>query len=138
MIDYEKKEYIRKLNQSEVSYNEKSWFIPIFTVRSKNKNKIRIVCDAAASVNNISLNSALLKGLDLLKSLWGILIRFIVKPVAICGDIREMFHQIRIAKDDQPAQQFLWRGGDMSENIQTYVMTVIANYVRDKNAKRSE
>ena len=74
--------------------------------------------------------------------------RFREKPVAICGDIREMFHQIRIAKDDQRAQQFLWRGGDMSKKIETYVMTVmtfgascspsLANYVRDKNAELFE
>ena len=55
IIDYEKKGYIRKLNQSEVSHDEKSWFIAIFTVRNKNKNKTRIVWDATATVNNISL-----------------------------------------------------------------------------------
>ncbi|XP_037825844.1 uncharacterized protein LOC119613849 [Lucilia sericata] len=96
--DYERKGYVRKLQKNEISYGGKSWFIPIFTVINKNKNKIRIVWDAAAAVENVSLNSVLLKGPDLLKSLLGVILRFRERPIAIAGDIREMFHQIRVTK----------------------------------------
>ena len=40
----------------------------MFTMRDKHKNKIRIVSDAADSVDIIFLNSVLLKERDLLKS----------------------------------------------------------------------
>lgn len=76
----------------------------------------------------------------------GVLLRFCERPIALSGDIREMFHQIRIAKSDQCAQQFLWRGGDTSKRIDVYVMTVmifgafcspsLANFVKNKNAER--
>lgn len=144
--DYEKKGYVRKLQKEEIVSGGKSWYIPTFTVTNKNKNKTRIVWDAAAAVNGVSLNSALMKGPDLLKSLVGILIRFREMPVALSGDIREMFHQVRVAKDDQISQKFLWRNGDISKTIDVYVMTVmtfgascspsLANYVKNKNAER--
>ncbi|XP_049308667.1 uncharacterized protein LOC125777625 [Bactrocera dorsalis] len=144
--DYLEKGYIRKLNVEEISKGGKSWFIPIFTIENVNKNKLRIVWDAAAKVSGTSLNDVLLKGLDLLRSLVGVLLRFRERPVAICGDIREMFHQIRVRAEDQVAQQFLWRNGDSSRHPDVFAMTVmtfgascspsLANYIKDKNALR--
>lgn len=98
--DYEQKGYVRKLRPNEISSGGRSWYIPIFTVKNKNKTKKknRIVWDAAAAVENVSLNSVLLKGPDLLKSLVGVLLRFRERPIALSGDIREMFHQLRIEK----------------------------------------
>ena len=144
--EYEAKGYVRKLKPHEISSSGKSWYIPIFTVTNMNKNKTRLVWDAAATVNDTSLNSFLLKGPDLLKSLSGILLRFRQKPVAICGDIREMFHQVRVNPEDQGAQMFLWRNGDATREMETYCMQVmtfgascspsLANYVKNTNAMR--
>ena len=98
------------------------------------------------TVNNTSLNTVLMKGPDLLKSLVGVLVRFREKPVAICGDIKEMFHQVRIIEEDQVAQKFLWRGGETNRPVETFIMRVmtfgascspsLANYVKNKNAER--
>ena len=85
--DYEKQEYIRKLKKSEIITGGKSWYIPIFSILNVNKNKRCLVWDAAATVTNTALNTVLMKGPDLLKSLVGVLIRFREKPAAICGDI---------------------------------------------------
>ncbi|XP_075163256.1 uncharacterized protein LOC142235886 [Haematobia irritans] len=144
--DYENKGYVRKLHKNEVTSGGKSWYIPIFTVTNINKNKTRLVWDAAAKVNGVALNSCLLKGPDLLKSLVGVLLRFREKPVALCGDIREMFHQIKVINEDQKAQMFLWRGGDTTADIDVYCMQVmtfgascspsLANYIKSKNANR--
>ncbi|XP_053968619.1 uncharacterized protein LOC128870047 [Anastrepha ludens] len=144
--EYEDKGYIRKLTKDEISHGKRSWFIPIFTVTNKNKNKTRLVWDAAATVNGIALNTYLMKGPDLLASLVGILIRFRERAFAITGDIREMFHQIRVRSKDQTAQQFLWRHGNSSRDPDTYVMTVVtfgaacspslANFIKNKNASR--
>ncbi|XP_075170482.1 uncharacterized protein LOC142242847 [Haematobia irritans] len=143
--EYENKGYVRKLEPGEIKTNN-SWYIPVFTVYNKHKDKTRIVWDAAASVDNISLNSLLLKGPDQLRSLVGILIRFRERPIAISGDIREMFHQIRIRQEDLRYQQFLWRSGDSSKPISVYAMTVmtfgascspsLANYIKNRNALR--
>ncbi|XP_053956305.1 uncharacterized protein LOC128861956 [Anastrepha ludens] len=144
--EYEDKGYIRKLTKDEISHGKRSWFIPIFTVTNKNKNKTRLVWDAAATVDGIALNTYLMKGPDLLASLVGILIRFRERAFVITGDIREMFHQIRVRSKDQTAQQFLWRHGNSSRDPDTYVMTVmtfgaacspsLANFIKNKNASR--
>ncbi|XP_036346934.1 uncharacterized protein LOC118756274 [Rhagoletis pomonella] len=143
---YEEKGYIRKLKKGESIVSEKTWFLPIFTGANKNKNKTRIVWDAAAAVENVSLNSYLMSGPDLLTSLIGTLMRFRERRVAIAGDIREMFHQIRIRDEDQASQLFLWRNGNRSRQPDVYAMMVmtfgaacspsLANYVKNENASR--
>lgn len=78
MKDYLQKGYARILSSDEVSaYEGQCWYLPVFIVRNPNKpEKLRLVWDAAATVQNVSLNSVLLKGPDLLTSLPGILRRF--------------------------------------------------------------
>ncbi|XP_036340974.1 uncharacterized protein LOC118750361 [Rhagoletis pomonella] len=144
--DYLRKGYVRKLSADEISTGGKAWYIPIFSVISVNKGKRRLVWDAAAKVEGTALNDVLLKGPDLLRSLVGVLLRFREKPVALCGDIREMSHQVGVIKADQAAQQFLWRDGDRTREPDTFVMVVmtlgascspsLANYIKNRNAYR--
>ncbi|XP_053953165.1 uncharacterized protein LOC128859969 [Anastrepha ludens] len=144
--DYKKKGYIRKLESLETSIGGRSWYLPILTVLNVNKNKTRLVWDAAAKAGNTALNNMLLKGPDQLNSMMGILLRFRERPFAICGDLREMFHQIKVAKEDQVAQKFLWRDGESKRQPDVYAMCVLtfgascspslANYVKNQNAQR--
>lgn len=120
--EYEKKGYARKVSQQELeTLNRDLWYLPIFVVRNPNKpSKVRLVWDAAATVGGTSLNSVLVKGPDLLSSLISVLLRFRQFKVAMSADIQEMFHQIRIKRDDQRYQMFMWPN-DIGE-VETYAM----------------
>ncbi|XP_053691246.1 uncharacterized protein LOC128739767 [Sabethes cyaneus] len=143
--DYVEKGYIRKLTTEEVNQKtQRRWYLPIFPVTNPNKpGKVRIVWDAAAIAYGTSLNSALLKGPDLLRSLLAILLQFRERRIGLSGDIREMFHQVLIRPEDQPCQCFFW----MNENgeMAVYVMRVMtfgaccspstAQFVKNTNAE---
>lgn len=143
--DYESKGYIRKMTKKEIfKANQDCWYLPIFPVVNPNKpEKTRIVWDAAAQVQGISLNSLLLKGPDQLSSLIGVLFRFREFEVAVCGDIEQMFHRILMRQKDQDFQRFLWRK-DVSQEFDVYKMTVLtfgascspstAQFIKNKNA----
>ncbi|KAL7726355.1 hypothetical protein ACLKA6_001572 [Drosophila palustris] len=120
MNSHKHKGYFRRLEDSELAPNDITWFLPIFTVTNPNKKKTRLVWDAAARSQGVSLNDCLLKGPDTLASLMGILIRFRERPIAFSGDIREMFHQVKVRPEDQAAQKFLWRDGNSLRPPETY------------------
>ncbi|XP_058816165.1 uncharacterized protein LOC131679452 [Topomyia yanbarensis] len=146
IADYAAKGYIRRLSDDEVKQQiSQTWFLPVFPVMNPNKpGKIRIVWDAAAKAHGRSLNSALLKGPDLLCSLLAILLRFRLHPVAVTGDICEMFHQVLIREEDQRYQCFFWT--DENNKLVVYAMRVMtfgaccspstAQYVKNVNAER--
>lgn len=121
------------------------WYLPHFAVQNPNKpGKQRLVFDAAARSHGVCLNDRLLEGPDLLLSLPGIIFRFREKATAVTADIQEMFLRIKIRTEDQPAQQFLWRGSNRTEPPRHYKMTsmifgaasspYMAHYVRNHNA----
>ena len=136
--------HARKLTPEEAAApNARRWFLPHHAVTNPNKpDKVRVVFDAAATYRGVSLNEKLLTGPDLLQSLPGVLLRFREGPVAIAADIKQMYHQIKIAKEDQPAISFLWRDLDGSRQPEVYQMEVLifgarsspatANYVLGK------
>ncbi|XP_065075705.1 uncharacterized protein LOC135699384 [Ochlerotatus camptorhynchus] len=148
MAEYEEKGYIRRLSTAEKSQKHSNdWYLPIFPVINPNKpGKIRIVFDAAARVNGVSLNSFLLTGPDQLVSLLSVLFKFREFRVAVVGDIREMFFQVRMKKQDQRSQMILWISGDPDEEPEVYVVQVMtfgaacspscAHYVKNQNADR--
>ena len=57
----------------------------------------------------ISLNDQLLPGPTLSPSLIGVLLCFRQHPVAVSGDIKGMFYQVRLLPEDTPLLRFLWR-----------------------------
>ncbi|XP_017472746.1 PREDICTED: uncharacterized protein LOC108363754 [Rhagoletis zephyria] len=141
------KGYAQKLSLADIAVpRDKVWYLPICVMNNPNKpGKIRMVWDAAAKANGVSLNNFLLSGPDLLNPLVDILLAFRVGRVAICGDIAEMFHRINIRETDMHAQRFLWYDeNDRSQHPSVYVMRAltfglncapcIAHFIRDKNA----
>ncbi|XP_076247767.1 uncharacterized protein LOC143187433 [Calliopsis andreniformis] len=135
--------YARKSRRED---NQRRWYLPHFGVTNPHKpGKLRLVFDAAARTDGVSLNDHLLAGPDMLNSLLGTLFRFRQGLIAFTGDIKEMFLQIKIRTEDQRAQCFLWRGKDRRRPPETYIMTSMifgaasspcsALYVRNRNAE---
>ena len=76
----------------------------------------------------------LLKGPDQITCLLSVLIRFREHKIAVCGDIREMFHQVLVKKDDQQCQRFFWQQGELEDEPEVYVMQVMDD-LRSKSAR---
>ncbi|XP_036335546.1 uncharacterized protein LOC118745966 [Rhagoletis pomonella] len=143
---YIDKDYAHKISPDEASLHcPKTWYLPHFAVTNPNKpGKLRLVFDAAAESYGVSLNSELLKGPQEYRSLPSVLFHFREGAIGVCGDIREMFHQIRIREEDRCAQRFLWRDGDNSREPDVLEMKVMtfgaacspcaAQYVKTLNA----
>lgn len=148
IAEYLSKGYVTRIKDNDIQSKGKVWYLPIFPVFNKNKpGKCRIVWDAAAMSNGVSLNSMLMKGPDFLSSLPSILLRFRQKAVAVCGDIEQMFHQIIIREEDRNVQRFLWRNNNNREP-DIYAMNVmifgascapcISQFVKNINASKFE
>ncbi|XP_055613505.1 uncharacterized protein LOC129759945 [Uranotaenia lowii] len=148
MNDYVAKGYARLLSSEElVEDHPRIWYLPVFPITNPNKpGKTRLVWDAAAKAHGISLNSLLLKGPDLLTSLFAVLLKFRESKIAICGDIREMYHQVLIRKEDQQCQRFFWGKNDETNMPLTYIMQVMtfgacsspctAQFIKNHNAEQ--
>ena len=86
--------------------------------------KLRVVYDASAraSPEYPSLNECLNPGPSLLNRLWDVLVRQRVYPVAVSGDIRQAFLQIRVREAERDALRFHWRSSEENE-VETYRFT---------------
>ncbi|XP_036346973.1 uncharacterized protein LOC118756307, partial [Rhagoletis pomonella] len=122
---YLDKGYAKPLTPDEASVEgPRTWYLPHFGVVNPHKpQKLRIVFDAAAATNGISLNSVLLKGPEQAQPLIAIIHKFRQGVVAVAGDIQEMFSRVQILEADQESQRFLWRDGNTSEPIRIYKMS---------------
>ncbi|XP_065078348.1 uncharacterized protein LOC135701466 [Ochlerotatus camptorhynchus] len=146
--EYQAKGYAHRASGEELANFDprRTWFLPLgAVVNPKKPGKVRLIWDASAKVDGISLNTLLLKGPDELASLLNVLFRFRQFPVAVTANIKEMFHQLGIRELDKCAQLFLWRD-DPSKQPEVYVMDVaifgatcspaMAQYVKNVNARR--
>ncbi|XP_058817711.1 uncharacterized protein LOC131681020 [Topomyia yanbarensis] len=89
----------------------------------------------------------LLKGPDLLVPLAAVLCGFRERSVAVCGDLKQMFHQFRIRQQDVHSQRFLYREHP-SLPVKTFAIDVgsfgatcspcQAQYIKNMNAKEHE
>ena len=93
--EWQTKSYVREVPQEECRVPD-AFYLPTFGVlrRDKDTTKLRVVVDAKARFNNKSLNDGILPGPKLINDLVNVLLRFRHRPVAIAGDVSEMFLQI--------------------------------------------
>lgn len=87
----------------------RGWYLPHFPVvrNDKETTKVRIVMDAAAKLNDRSLNDCKDSGPKLQKDLFEVLLRIRRHPIAMCADISEMFLQIEMDTESRKYHQFL-------------------------------
>lgn len=102
--------YAVKLSPGEVSKEGESWFLPHHLVQHNGKN--RVVFNCSFQFQGQVLNDYLLPGPALGPSLLGVLLRFREHTVAVSGDIKGMFHQVRLLPNDKHLLRFVWRDLD--------------------------
>ncbi|XP_058817796.1 uncharacterized protein LOC131681103 [Topomyia yanbarensis] len=145
--EYQDKQYAHRASEAELQNADprRIWYLPIgAVVNPKKPHKVRLIWDAAAKVESVSLNSMLMKGPDLLVSLAAVLFRFREGSIAVSADVKEMFHQVQIRTADRHSQRFLWRENP-SKPPEIYLMNVAtfgatcsscsAQYIKNKNAQ---
>ncbi|XP_055629686.1 uncharacterized protein LOC129770717 [Toxorhynchites rutilus septentrionalis] len=143
--EYQTKEYAHEATEEELRTADpkKVWYLPLNVVLNPKKpDKVRLIWDAAAMVQGISLNSMLLKGPDLLVPLVSVLLNFRERRIAFGGDFREMYHQMKMIAKDKSAQ---WFRNNSAKEPKVYVMNVAtfgstsspasAQYVKNRNAE---
>ena len=87
-------------------------FMPHNSVVRKDRetSKLRTVFDGSAKQNadEFSLNKRLDEGPNYIPSLFDVLVKFRVHPVALTADVEKAFLQIQIKPDDRDMLRFLW------------------------------
>ena len=87
-------------------------FMPHHSIVCKDgkTSKLRIVFDGSAKQNadEFSLNEHLDEGPNYIPSLFDVLVKFRVHPVALTVDVEKAFLQIQIKPDDRDMFRFLW------------------------------
>lgn len=119
----------RKLTQTEIdNYDGPVYYLSHHEVLKPESasTPCRIVFNSSAKFQGHSLNSYWAKGPDLMNNLLGILVRFREGPAAFVGDIRKMYHAIKISILDKHTHRFLWRDVLQSTEPVTYVMTSVS------------
>ncbi|XP_055632505.1 uncharacterized protein LOC129772980 [Toxorhynchites rutilus septentrionalis] len=145
--DYQTKQYAHRATKEELESADprRIWYLPLGAVTNPRKpGKVRLIWDAAAVVDGISLNTLLLPGPDMLTPLHSVLFRFRQFPFAVSSDIAEMFHQIKVIEPDRHSQRFLWRDNP-EDPPQIFLMDVLtfgatssptsAQYAKNRNAE---
>ena len=86
----------------------------------------RIVFSSSAKFQGHTVNEYWAKGPDLLNNLLDVLIRFRENQIAISGDIRKMYHAVKIDSIDQHTHRFLWRNMEIEREPDVYVITSVS------------
>ncbi|XP_076038665.1 uncharacterized protein LOC143023891 [Oratosquilla oratoria] len=124
MTNLLEKGYAEEVPKYEVS-NQQAWYVPHFGVQHPTKrDRVRVVFDCAARVNDLSLNDLLRQGPDINNLLLGVLLRFRLGLYACTADIETMYYQVKVPKDDRDYLRFLWwKDGHIGSEIVKLRMT---------------
>ena len=116
---YVKKGFARKLTGVEKT---EQWFLPHHPVLSPHKPLPRVVFDSAAVHEGVCLNDCLEAGPSLHNDLPGILMRFRERPIALVGDVFDMFCHVQLRPEDCKYHRYLWRDMETDKPPDIYEM----------------
>ncbi|XP_028405256.1 uncharacterized protein LOC114527762 [Dendronephthya gigantea] len=122
---YVEKGFARKLTPEEHIVNGEQWLLPHHPVISPHKLLPRVVFDSAAKHKGVCLNDCLEAGPSLHNDLPGILLRFRERPIALAGDVSDMFCHVRLREEDCKYHQYLWRDMDSTRPPDVYEMNCL-------------
>ncbi len=114
---------VKKIDPREALTSDESWYIPHHLVSHNGKS--RLVFNCSFQFQGRSLNDTLLPGPTLGASLLGVLLRFREHAVAVCGDIKGMFHQVQLLPEDRPLLRFIWRDMKREDSPEVFEWQVL-------------
>lgn len=118
--DYIDQGHMEKIPEGEKE--KRSVYLPHHAVvrTDKETSRTRVVFDASCKgTNNISLNEELLVGPQLQDDLRYLLMKWRMKRVCFMADIKQMYRQILVTREDAEFQRVIWRP-DESEDFHEY------------------
>ena len=122
---YVEKGFARKLTDAERAESTEEWLLPHHPVLSPHKPLPRVVFDSAAVHDGVCLNDCLEAGPSLHNDLPGILMRFRERPVALAGDVSDMFCHVRLRPEDCKYHRYLWRDMETDRQPDVYEMNCL-------------
>ena len=109
---YMTKHYIEEVEPTTAAEDgSDQWYLPHFPVVRNDRvtTKVRVVFDASVNWGGTSMNEEMYAGRKTQNNIVHVLLRFCLEPVALVGDISEMFLQIQLRQQDRKYHRFLWR-----------------------------
>ena len=111
VIEQQKEEGIVELDDEHPK--SKEFYLPYKPVvrTGAESTKLRVVYDGSAreTPQSPSLNECLYAGPPLQNKLWNVLTRMRFHPVALSGDLKQAFLQVRIKKEERDSLRFFWK-----------------------------
>jgi hypothetical protein len=87
--------------------------------------KLRVVFDASCKVHGqLSFNKALWKGTRIQPKILFILLSFRKNRIVIGGDVKQMYPQVMVKKEDRDHQRILWRW-DVNNSLIAYQLNTL-------------
>ena len=128
IIEMEEMNFARKLTEKEIEdHKGPVHYIAHHAVHRPDSTStpVRIVFNSSSAYHGRVLNDYWRKGPDLLNDLFGIILRFREKEVAVTADISKMYHRVLIPEEDKHVHRFLWRNLETDRLPDIYVMNVL-------------
>ena len=120
--------FCRKLSKDEIkNYKGPVHYIPHHAVirPEKKRTPVHIVFNSSSVFQGHKLNDYWMKGPDLLNNLFGVVLRFREREVAIGRRHIKDYHRVLIPERDQQVHRFLWRNLEIHYKPDVYVKTVV-------------
>ncbi|XP_022781652.1 uncharacterized protein LOC111322749 [Stylophora pistillata] len=135
MEEMEIMKFARKLSKEEQDeYHGPVHYFPHHAILRPDKKSppVRIVFNSSSAFQGHTLNDYWKKGPDLLSGMFGVVLRFREREVAVVGDISKMYHRVLIPERDQHVHRFLWRNMETEREPDIFFKTVLT--IEDKPA----